>query len=327
VQDNASRPQVGVIVPCFNEELTVGGVVRDFSRALPDARIYVFDNCSSDRTAELARQAGAEVIVSPRRGKGNVIRHAQRTVDADIYIFVDGDGTYLAAAAPQLIERLETGEIDMLVASRLERAADGSFRRFHLWGNTLISRTVSVLFSANLTDVLSGYRVLTRQALRLVRLRGTGFEVETEMTLQALAKGCRVEEIPVHYGARPAGSQSKLSTWGDGFVILKCLFLIFKDYRPLLFFSAAAVVLAVASVAFGIGPILEYFRTGLVNQVPRAILAAGLGGIATISLAVGLILDTIAKYHEENTEFWKLHLRELDTSRVRPRRADDQESR
>lgn len=304
-------------MPCYNEELTVAGVVRDFARALPGARICVFDNASTDATAARAREAGAEVIHSPRRGKGNVLRHMSNVIDADLYVMADGDGTYDAAAAPRLIGRFRESGADMLVATRLEQHAPGAFRIFHRLGNHLVSRLVSTLFRAPVTDILSGYRILSRDLVKLVRLRAEGFEVETELTLQALAKRFTVIEAPVAYRERPQGSHSKLDTWGDGYVILKCLFLLFKDYKPLVFFAAIALLLALASILSGSGPVLEFYRTGLVNQVPRAILAAGLGTLATIALAVGLILDTVSKYHEETIELWRQQIRDLEALQAR----------
>jgi hypothetical protein len=183
---------------------------------------------------------------------------------------------------------------------------------FHRFGNHVISKVVSMLFSAEITDVLSGYRILSRDLMKLVRLQASGFEVETELTLQALAKRFKIDETPVEYGVRPEGSHSKLNTWGDGFMILKSLFIIFKDYKPLFFFSVISGVLALASIASGIGPVTEYYQTGIVYQTPRAVLAAGLGILATISLAVGFILGTISKYHAENIELWKQQIKEID---------------
>ena len=216
-------PRVCVVIPCYNEEVTVAAVVRDFRAALPDARICVFDNCSTDATAARAREAGAEVIYSPRKGKGNVIRHMSHVIDADLYVMADGDSTYSAAAAPALIARLQAADADMLVATRLAEHRPGAFRVFHQFGNKLVSRLVSTLFRAPVTDILSGYRVMTRDLVKLVRIRAEGFEVETELTLQALAKRFTIVEAPVAYGERPPGSESKLSTWGDGYIILKCL--------------------------------------------------------------------------------------------------------
>ena len=316
-------PRVCVVIPCYNEEVTVAAVVRDFRAALPDARICVFDNCSTDATAERARAAGAEVIHSPRKGKGNVIRHMSHAIDADIYVMADGDATYSAAAAPDLIARLQAAGADMLVATRLAEHRPGAFRVFHRFGNRMVSRLVSALFRASVTDILSGYRVMTRDLVKLVRIRAEGFEVETELTLQALAKRFTIIEAPVAYGERPPGSVSKLSTWGDGYVILKCMFLVFKDYKPLWFFSGIAALLALASLIAGAGPVLEFWRTGLVYQIPRAILAAGLGILATISFAVALILDTVSNYHDEQIEFWRQQIRDqaaLSPEREQPRR-------
>lgn len=309
----AQTPRVCVVIPCYNEEVTVAGVVRDFRKALPGARIVVFDNASGDRTAEEARAAGAEVIPSGRRGKGNVLRHMSHVIDADLYLIVDGDGTYDASAAPDLIGKLRAAEADMLVATRLDTHADGSFRFFHRFGNHLVSGLVSTLFRTPVTDILSGYRILTRDLVKLVRLRAGGFEVETELTLQALTKRFHIIEVPVPYGRRPEGSHSKLDTFGDGFMILRLLFLLFKDYKPLVFFGAIASVFALGSLLVGSGPVLEFYRTGLVFQLPRAILAAGLGILATIVLAVGLILDTVSKYHAENIEHWRQQIRDLET--------------
>lgn len=317
----ATPYRICVVIPCYNEELTVGGVVQDFSRALPGARICVFDNASTDQTAARARDAGAEVIYSPRKGKGNVVRHMGDVIDADIYVMADGDGTYDASAAPALIRRFSESGADMLVATRLEQHSPGSFRVFHRFGNRLVSRLVSTLFSASVTDILSGYRVMSRALVKLVRLRAGGFEVETELTLQALAKRFTVIEVAVPYRERPKGSHSKLDTWGDGYVILKCLFLLFKDYKPLVFFSAVAGVLALLSLVAGSGPVIEFYRTGLVYQIPRAILAAALGILATIAFAVGLILDTVSKYHDEQIDLWRQQIRDLQTIR------SDQENR
>ncbi len=312
-QSPAQTPRVCVVIPCYNEEVTVAGVVRDFRKALPGARIVVFDNASGDRTAEEARAAGAEVIPSGRRGKGNVLRHMSHVIDADLYLIVDGDGTYDASAAPDLIGKLRAAEADMLVATRLDTHADGSFSFFHRFGNHLVSGLVSTLFRTPVTDILSGYRILTRDLVKLVRLRAGGFEVETELTLQALTKRFHIIEVPVPYGRRPEGSHSKLDTFGDGFMILRLLFLLFKDYKPLVFFGAIASVFALGSLLVGSGPVLEFYRTGLVFQLPRAILAAGLGVLATIVLAVGLILDTVSKYHAENIEHWRQQIRDLET--------------
>jgi glycosyltransferase involved in cell wall biosynthesis len=302
-------PEIAVILPCFNEAATIAKVVGDFARALPEAAIYVFDNNSTDETALIAANAGAQVIPSPRQGKGNVIRHMGESIEADLYVIADGDDTYPAEAAPELIQRFRDSSVDMLVATRLIEHDDESFRTFHRFGNHVVSKLVSILFSASVTDVLSGYRILSRDLVKLIRLRAPGFEVETEMTLQALTKRFEIEEVAIRYRSRPTGSVSKLNTWSDGYLIIKCIFLILKDYRPLLFFTAIAGLFAIGSVASGIGPVVEFYETGLVLRIPRAILAVGLGLLSALSLLAGLILDTISKYHIETVELWKQQLR------------------
>jgi len=306
----ASTPRVAVVIPCYDEATTIRKVVEDFRKELPGAEILVFDNNSRDGSAEIARAAGARVVHSPLQGKGHVVRHMADVVDADVYLLVDGDDTYPADAAPEMLRRLLQGDLDMLVGARLEEYESGAFRPFHRAGNRLISWLIRLLFRAQLGDVLSGYRALSRTFVDLVRLRRSGFEVETEMTLQALAKRLRVAEMPVRYGSRPEGSESKLDTWSDGFLIARCIFMLFKDYKPLVFFSSLAFLVAVAALAAGSAPILDFVRTGLVFHVPRAILAAALGTLSVILLTAGLILDTIAKYHEETIGLWRRSFRE-----------------
>ena len=303
-------PRVAVVIPCYDEAATIRKVVEDFRKALPGAEIFVFDNNSRDASAEIARAAGARVVASPLQGKGHVVRHMAEVVDADVYLLVDGDDTYPADAAPEMVRRLRREGLDMLVGARLEEYAPGAFRPFHRAGNRLISWLIRVLFRARLGDVLSGYRALSRTFVDLVRVRRSGFEVETEMTLQALAKRLRVAELPVRYGCRPPGSESKLDTWSDGFLIVRCIAMLFKDYKPLFFFSSVAALLAFAALAAGSAPIIDFVETGLVPHVPRAILAAALGTLSIIFLTAGLILDTIAKYHEETIDLWRRSFRE-----------------
>jgi glycosyltransferase involved in cell wall biosynthesis len=302
------EPRVAVVIPCLDEARTIEKVVKDFSRELPRARVLVFDNGSMDGSAERARAAGAEVVVYPVRGKGNLLRHAWEVVDADLYVLVDGDDTYPASAAPAMLERARRDRLDLLIGARLERPAPGAFRPFHRLGNRMLSGLTSLLFRTRLTDVLSGYRVLSRPLVDLVRIRTRGFEVETEMTLQALSKRLAVGELPVDYAARAAGSHSKLSTWSDGFLILRCIFLIFRDYKPLVFFTGLAGLFAVASLVAGSAPVRDFVATGYVLHVPRAILAAGLGVLSVVCLTAGLILGTISRFHAETVELWKRHL-------------------
>jgi len=296
---------VAVLIPCFNEALTVGKVVAEFKQHLPGAAIYVFDNNSTDGTAAIAQSSGAVVIGSPRQGKGHVIRHMFSRVESPLYLMVDGDDTYPASEAPQLVREFDRGGADMVVATRIADFEDSAFRKLHRFGNHLVARLISVLFGVRTTDVMSGYRVFSREFVKSLPLLSGGFEVETEMTLQAVAKGYVIREIPVHYGSRPAGSQSKLNTYSDGLLVLRAIFLIFKDYKPLVFFTALSIVLALLSLLCGWGPVQDYLTTGLVPRFPRAILAAALGILSAISIGVGMILDTLAKFHRENFELWK----------------------
>jgi len=301
-----AMPKLAVLIPCRDEEVTVAKVVEDFRRVLPDAGIHVFDNRSTDGTAERARAAGAIVVASPRLGKGHVVRHMFQSIDADAYLLVDGDDTYAAADAPRLLAALRPGDVDMVVGARAQPAA-GAFRLFHRFGNRLVTGLIAWLFRVPATDVMSGYRVFSREFVRSIPLLSGGFEIETELTLQAAAKGYVFREVPVGYGRRPAGSHSKLDTFSDGFLVLRTVLLIMKDYKPLLFFSSVALVFAALSILCGWGPVQDYMTTGLVPRFPRAILAAALGVLSGISLGVGFILDTLAKFQREQFEQWRRH--------------------
>jgi len=298
---------VAVLIPCHNEAATIAKVVGDFRRVLPEAAIHVYDNASTDGTAPCARAAGAIVVPSPRRGKGHVIRHMFASVEAEAYLMVDGDDTYAAADAPRLLAALRPGEVDMVVGARVARPEAGAFRLFHRFGNRLVSGLIARLFRLPATDVMSGYRAFSREFVRTIPLLSAGFEIETEMTLQAATKGYVFREVPVAYGRRPPGSHSKLDTFSDGFLVLRTVLLIVKDYKPLLFFTSVAFLFAILSVASGWGPVQDYMKTGLVPRFPRAILAAALGVLAGISLGVGLILDTLAKFQREQFEQWRRH--------------------
>ena len=307
---SANPPRIAVVIPCLDEERTIGKVVADLKAAVPGAEILVFDNASTDRTAEIAQAGGATVVPSPRRGKGNVIRHMAEVVVADVYVLLDGDDTYPASQLPLLLERFFADDVDMLVATRLDSHDEHAFRVFHEIGNRVIARTIALLFRTDVTDVLSGYRILSSRFVRLVNLSAEGFEVETEMTLQALAKGLKIVEHPIEYSARPPGSHSKLDTVSDGLLIFRSIFLLFKDYKPFVFFTSVAALLMTASLLAGSAPVIDFYRYQFVYHVPRAILAAGLGLLAAVSFGVGLLLDTISRYHRETIEQWKRSMRE-----------------
>lgn len=306
---------VAVLIPCYNEELSIAKVVRDFSAALPGARIYVFDNNSSDRTGSLAREAGACVVQSPRQGKGHVVRHMFDAVDANFYVMADGDDTYPADAAGELIALARGSGADMVVGTRLEQFQSGSFRRFHRLGNRMITRLLSSIFGVRVTDVLSGYRVFSREFVRSIPVMSPGFEIETELTLHAMAKKFMIREQPVAYGQRPQGSPSKLRTYRDGYHILKTIFLIFKDYKPLTFFGTIAILIAICSFLAGLPAIVDYVTMSVVLHLPLAVLAASLAVVSTLSMVIGLLLHTLRNYHNENMELFRRCIAQVDRLR------------
>lgn len=284
---------IAVLIPCLNEESTVGKVVGDFRRVLPGSVIYVYDNNSSDRTAEVARSAGAVVRREKRQGKGWVISSMFEQVEADFYLLVDGDDTYPAENADEILMPLLEGTADMVVGTRLEDYSEQSFRPFHLLGNRLIVGLVNMLFKSSLKDIMSGYRGFNADFVRKVPVVSRGFEVETQMTLQALYYGFVIVEVPVPYRKRPEGSQSKLKTFSDGLKTILTIFDIFKAYRPLLFFSLLGAILACSGLLIGSVPVLEYLKTGKIARFPSAILASGIMVISVICVAVGMVLDAV----------------------------------
>lgn len=296
---SAQEQRIAIIIPCYNEALTVAQVVQDYAEAAPHADIFVFDNNSTDNTAELARDAGATVVLSPRQGKGNVLRHAFDCVDADVYILTDGDDTYPASELSTLLEPVLKDGIDMVVGTRLKEHQSEAFRRFHKLGNYIITTLVSILFGQPISDVLSGYRILSRRFAKDVYLRCGGFEVETELTLQAISMGATLREIPVPYGERPEGSLSKLRTFKDGAKIMRAILLIFKDYKPLVFFSTLGCTAMGLGLLFGLVPITDYLLYAYVYHLPLAVLAASLMVLGTLLCGIGLILDTIKNLHFE----------------------------
>ncbi|MDW8190387.1 MAG: glycosyltransferase [Pseudobdellovibrionaceae bacterium] len=285
--------KLAVMIPCFNEEVTVSKVVNDFRKALPNAVIYVFDNNSTDRTAQLARAAGALVIKEPRQGKGYVVQKMFSEVEADIYVMVDGDDTYPADAVQRLIAPILNNQADMVVGSRFQKFEKNAFRPFHEFGNWLVRTLVNLIFNANLTDILSGYRAFNRSIVKGLPIVSQGFEVETEMVMQALYYRYKIIEIPVEYRARPPGSYSKLNTIKDGVLVLKTLINVAKTYKPLLVFFSLGAVFAGSGLILGLIPIWEFIQTGKVQRFPTAILATGLVLISIICWVTGIILDSI----------------------------------
>jgi glycosyltransferase involved in cell wall biosynthesis len=304
LQDFLSRTtqRIAVLVPCYNEATTIGSVVRDFQQALPSATIYVFDNNSSDGTANVAREAGAVVRAVSDQGKGNVIRRMFADIDADVYVMVDGDGTYEAKAATQLVQTLVSGSLDMVVGTRVSDERE-AYRPGHRFGNRLLTHCVATLFGKTFTDMLSGYRAFSRRFVKSFPAHAAGFEIETELTVHALELRMPVAEIATTYGARPEGSQSKLNTWSDGFRILFMIARLFKAERPLLFFSLGFFVCALLSVVLAVPVFDEYLRTGLVPRFPTALLCAALMLFGAILLTCGIVLDTVTRGRTEAKRF------------------------
>jgi glycosyltransferase involved in cell wall biosynthesis len=288
------EPRLAVLVPCFNEAAAIGQVVRDFRAAVPAATVYVYDNNSSDATVEIAGAAGAVVRTERLQGKGNVVRRMFADVEADVYVLVDGDATYDAASAPRLIARLLDDDLDMVVGSRVHTDAQ-AYRRGHRFGNRMLTGFVAWLFGKSFTDILSGYRVFSRRFVKSFPALSKGFETETELTVHALELRMPVAEVETPYGVRPEGSASKLSTYRDGFRILRLILSLHKHERPFQFFATLALVLALISVGLALPIVLEWLRTGLVPRLPTAILATGVMILGCLSLTAGVILETVTR--------------------------------
>jgi glycosyltransferase involved in cell wall biosynthesis len=295
------KPQIAVLIPCYNEELTVAKVVSDFKEHLPMASIYVFDNRSTDATSAKAREAGAQVVPSPRKGKGFVVQQMFDSIDADWFIMVDGDATYPASHAQMLLSDAIENGVDMMVGKRVTPREElgKAYRPMHQFGNRMVCGLIGAAFGSPIQDVFSGYRIFNRSFAKTIPLRAGGFEIEVEMTLQALSKGYKVEERDVPYGSRPEGSKSKLNTYRDGMIVLWTFASICRSYRPGLFFGMFALLFGLASLAAGIAPVLDYINYQYVYKVPLAILATGLAVLSAISAAIALLLHTQLKYHNE----------------------------
>ena len=295
---SASGLEIAVLVPCFNEEAAIKKVVDDFKAALPSATVYVYDNNSTDKTSEVAAAAGAEVRKESRRGKGNVVRRMFNDIEADIYVMVDGDDTYDAARAPELVDRLVAENLDMVVGRRIE-THQAAYRAGHRLGNAVLTGLVRWLFAANIVDMLSGYRVFSRRFVKSFPSFSREFEIETELTVHAMQMKMPVDEVDTNYKERPPGSTSKLRTFRDGWRILVTIMNLMRNERPLLFFSLIGLVLTAVAVILGIPVITTYAHTGLVPRFPTAILCTGLIVIAFLSVATGLILDLISHVRRE----------------------------
>jgi glycosyltransferase involved in cell wall biosynthesis len=287
-------PVIAVLIPCYNEAAAIGGVVRNFRAALPNAKIFVYDNNSTDDTSEVARRAGAIVRREEQRGKGNVVRRMFADIEADVFVLVDGDDTYDASCARILIDRLLRDSLDMVNGARTAQS-DGAYRRGHRFGNLFLTGCVSYVFGDQLSDMLSGYRVFSRRFVKSFPALSSGFEIETELTVHALELRLPIAEVPTRYGERPKGSTSKLNTYRDGVRILLTIINLVKQEKPLQFFGAIFALLALSSIAIEIPVLTTYLKTGLVPRLPTALLGTGMMLLAFLSLVCGLILETVTR--------------------------------
>lgn len=290
-----TEPQIAVLLPCFNEEVTIGKVVRNFRHVLPNANIYVYDNNSTDHTAEIAASEGAIVRTEHKQGKGNVIRAMFEDIDADVYVMADGDDTYPAEAAPQMVEKILDG-YDMVIGDRLSSTYFQENKRpFHNFGNRLVRDSINLLFHAHINDIMTGYRAFSFTYVKTYPILSEGFEVETEMTIHSLDKNMRLFEMPIQYRDRPEGSVSKLDTVGDGIKVISTIFRMIREYKPLPFFGGIGAIVGLTGISFLIPIIVEFWNTGLVPRLPTLIISVLLISLCFLSIFTGIILDINAK--------------------------------
>ncbi|MDO7841245.1 glycosyltransferase family 2 protein [Sphingomonas immobilis] len=293
-----SEPRIAVLLPCYNEEAAIGATIAGFRAALPDAAIYVYDNNSKDGTVAAARAAGATVRSERIQGKGAVVRRMFADVDADVYVMADGDATYDAASAPAMVERLLDEQLDMIVGARVTQA-DAAYRRGHRFGNALLTGMLARLFGRSFTDILSGYRVFSRRFVKSFPVLSAGFEIETEISVHALELRMPVAELETPYFERPEGSESKLSTYSDGFRILRTIVQLYRIERPILFFGGIGLLLALIGLGLAVPLVITYWHTHLVPRLPTAVMVTGLMILAALCLFSGLILDTVVRGRRE----------------------------
>lgn len=300
------KDKIAVIIPCYNEELTIGKVVKDYKKALPDATIYVYDNNSTDKTSEIAKKAGAIVRCEYRQGKGNVIRTMFREINAECYLMIDGDDTYPAENAREMCDLVLSGKADMVIGDRLSSTYFTENKRpFHNVGNKLVRFLINKIFSNNIKDIMTGYRAFSYEFVKGFPVLSKGFEIETEMTIHAVDKNYKLVEIPVNYKDRPDGSVSKLNTYKDGYKVLKTIAILFKEYRPMLFFNMLSILLFIFSLILGVPVLIEYFNTGLVPRFPSLIVSGVFLIIGLLFWITGIILQVIVK---KNRQMYELYL-------------------
>jgi glycosyltransferase involved in cell wall biosynthesis len=291
-------PRVAVLLPCYNEEATIGATVQGFRKALPNAVVYVYDNNSKDRTRQIAAKAGAVVRSERQQGKGHVVRRMFADVDADVYVMADGDLTYDPVAAPQMVDLLLADQLDMVVGTRRHEEKD-AYRGGHVFGNRVFTGLLAGLFGRSFNDIFSGYRVFSRRFAKSFPVLSSGFEIETEMSVHALELRMPVDEVETRYLARPEGSESKLSTFGDGWRILKTIGTLYRVERPVLFYGTIALLLFGAAVVLSIPLVTTYLHTHLVPRLPTAVLVTGMTIVAVLCFFTGLILDTVTRGRRE----------------------------
>lgn len=298
------------MIPCYNEELTIEKVIKDFRKELPDADIYVYDNNSKDNTFQIATKNGAIVKKEYRQGKGFVVRSMFMDIEADCYVMVDGDDTYPAEFVHNLIAPVNEGRADMVIGDRLSNGTykNENKRHFHNLGNVLVRHLINSLFKSKIYDIMTGYRAFSRDFVKSMPILSPGFEIETEMSIHALDKRFLIVELPIDYRDRPDGSVSKLNTLSDGVKVMKTIFMLFKDYKPLLFFNILTFILFILGLIMGMPVIIEFFETHFITKLPSAVLAMGLVMLSMLSLICGLILDTLVK---QNRRSYELFLYEL----------------
>lgn len=301
--------KIAILIPCYNEELTIKSVISKFQKELPQSTIYVYNNNSTDETASVAKEAGAIVRDVPKKGKGNVVRAMFMEVDADIYVMIDGDDTYPVEDVHKLIYPIQNNDADMTIG---DRHSNGSYktqnsRNFHNFGNNLVKTLINTLYQEDLKDIMSGFRAFNKDFVKHFPIHSSGFEIETEMSMHALDKRFKIQEVTIGYVDRIEGSVSKLNTYSDGLKILKTIFWLFKNYKPLTFFTYFAALFFIFSLLIGAPVIIEFVQTSYVSKVPSAILAVGLMIISLMSLFIGFLLDTVVRQHRENFELSRLN--------------------
>ena len=307
---------VAVLIPCYNEAKTVGKVVKDYKKVLPDADIYVYDNNSTDGTDEIAKKAGAIVRYERRQGKGNVIRTMFKEIEADCYLMIDGDDTYPAEHAKEMVDLVINNKVDMVIGDRLSSTYFTENKRlFHNFGNKLVRWLINWLFQSKVRDIMTGYRAFSYDFVKTFPVLSNGFEIETEMTIHALDKNFYLKEVPVQYRDRPNGSESKLNTYSDGLKVLKTIARLFKEYKPMKFFGIFSFLFFLITLLFGVPVFVDYFKTGLVERFPTLIFSGFMLMVSLLSLVCGMILEVVVKKNRQVFELFLINNKKRDLNR------------